>query len=504
MSQQYIGRYRILERVAAGGQATVYRAWDGTTGQVVALKVLHPHLAHDASYIERFHREARLTVSIDHPNIVRIFEVEKDEDSHFISMEYLPESLHHVLESGGRFTVEQAVGMVHQVSLGLQAAYEAGVEVHGDIKPQNILVASDGTLKVTDFGIARAADQSGLTRTGAVMGTPHFMSPEQAQGERVDIRADIYGLGVVLYQLLTGELPFNADTPMAILRMHREEIPRPIRQIVKDVPPVIESIVRRCLEKNPARRYQSPIELAQALQSVTSGEAHAVQAVENPNQSATSPQATRRYQTPIELAKVIQSLTSQETYAVQPVEKQSPSAASIQARLSPSPSSLSKAIPPLSGMGPVAKSKAGSTWLRLTAIAAIVVVVLSLAVTAVGRSTPDGAIDVFSPRKLVAKAELAQVQTAMNILITEQGELELADIATNVWTELPMNEWSAPLSLYLGQDKTEYYYCWDEMGTVTAQHEAPAACQRSEDDSLLGTNLLSFGQLAAPPAYPAQ
>ena len=156
-------------------------------------------------------------------------------------------------------------------------------------------------------------------------------------------------------------------------------------------------------------------------------------------------------------------------------------------------------------MGPVAKSKAGSTWLRLAAIAAIVVVVLSLAVTAVGRSTPDGAIDVFSPRKLVAKAELAQVQTAMNILITEQGELELADIATNVWTELPMNEWSAPLSLYLGQDKTEYYYyCWDEMSMVTAQHEAPAACQRSEDDSLLGTNLFSLGQLAAPPAYPAQ
>ena len=206
MSQQYIGRYRILERVAAGGQATVYRAWDGTTGQVVALKVLHPHLAHDASYIERFHREACLTVSIDHANIVRIFEVEKDEDSHFISMEYLPESLHHVLESGGRFTVEQAVGMVHQVSLGLQAAYEAGVEVHRDIKPQNILVASDGTLKVTDFGIARAADQSGLTRTGAVMGTPHFMSPEQAQGERVDIRADIYGLGVVLYQLHANNL----------------------------------------------------------------------------------------------------------------------------------------------------------------------------------------------------------------------------------------------------------------------------------------------------------
>ena len=320
----------------------------------------------------------------------------------------------------------------------------------------------------------------------------------------MDIRADIYGLGVVLYQLLTGELPFNADTPMAVLRMHREESPRPIGQLVKDVPPIIESIVRRCLEKSPARRYQSPSELAQALQSVTYGEANIVQPAENPSPPAPPPQATRRYQTSIELAQAIQSLTSQEAYAVQPIEKQNPPAALLQASLSSSPSSLSKEIPPLGGMGPVAKSRAGSSWLRLAAISAIVVVVLGLAVTVVGRSTPDGTIDVFSPRQLVAKAELAQVRTAMNILIVEQGDVELTDVATNVWTELPANEWSAPLSLYLGQDKTEYYYCWDKMGRVTGQHEAPTACPPSEGDSSPGPNLLSLGELSALPVYPSQ
>ena len=266
MSQERIGRYGILERIAAGGQATVYRAWDSETGQVVALKVLHPHLTHDKAYIERFRLEARLSVNITHPNVIGVFEVAQHGDNHFISMEYLPESLHHVLEVQGKFPVEQAVNIAHQICRGLQAAYDAGVEVHRDIKPQNVLVSPDGTMKVTDFGIARAADVSGLTATGAVIGTPHYMSPEQARGERASSRSDIYAIGITLYQMLSGELPFIGDTPMAVLEKHRTANPKKIRQVRADVPKTLESIIDRCLAKDPNRRYQSPRELAQALQ----------------------------------------------------------------------------------------------------------------------------------------------------------------------------------------------------------------------------------------------
>ena len=181
-------------------------------------------------------------------------------------MEYLPERLHHLLEVEGRFPVEQAVNIAHQICRGLEAAYDAGVEVHRDIKPQNVLVAPDGTMKVTDFGIARAADVSGLTATGAVIGTPHYMSPEQARGERATSRSDIYSIGITLYQMLSGELPFIGDTPLAVLEKHRTSTPKKIRQLRSDVPKSLESIIDRCLAKDPDRRFQSPRELAQALQ----------------------------------------------------------------------------------------------------------------------------------------------------------------------------------------------------------------------------------------------
>ena len=227
--------------------------------------MLHSHLASDAAYLERFRREAHITASIDHPNVIRIFEVGQDGDNYFISMEFLPESLNTVMEAEGRLSPERAVHIVYQVCLGLQAAYDAGVEVHRDIKPQNILLAPDGTMKLTDFGIARAADLSGMTRTGQFMGTPHYMSPEQARGERADIRTDIYAFGVVLYQMFTGELPFSADTPLAVLRQHIEVTPPSVRRARADLSPALASVVERCLAKDPARRYRTPLELAQAL-----------------------------------------------------------------------------------------------------------------------------------------------------------------------------------------------------------------------------------------------
>ena len=265
MEQHKLGRYQVLEEIASGGQATVYRAWDTGTGQIVALKVMHPHLVKDTTYLERFHREARLAASIKHPNVIRIFEVGHDGDSHFLSMEYLTLSVYDLIESQGQFPTDRAVDICYQTALALQSAHQHGI-VHRDIKPQNILLAPDGTAKVADFGIARAEELSTMTRTGAIMGTPYYMAPEQAQGQRADVRSDLYSLGVVLYQMLTGNLPFNAETPWEVIRQHVEEQPTKVRRIRPDISRELEQVVGRCLEKAPDRRYQVPQELALALE----------------------------------------------------------------------------------------------------------------------------------------------------------------------------------------------------------------------------------------------
>ncbi len=263
--QQRIGNYQILERIAAGGQATVFRAWDQRTGQIVAVKVLHEHLSGDAVYLERFRREAQLAASISHPNVVRIFEVGHHDQSYFMTQEYLPVSLHDVMRAQGQMPVERAVAITVQIALGLQAAAARGI-VHRDIKPRNVLIDADGVAKVTDFGISRAEALSTMTRTGAVMGTPHYMSPEQARGDTVDVRADLYALGVVLFQMLAAKVPFDADTPYEIIRQHIEVRPQPVRRLRGDVPRELERVVSRCLEKDPARRYQTPAALITALQ----------------------------------------------------------------------------------------------------------------------------------------------------------------------------------------------------------------------------------------------
>ena len=270
MQQQTIGRYQVLEEIASGGQGTVYRAWDTGSGRVVALKVLHPHLASDLGVLERFRREAQLAAAVVHPNITTIYEVGQHGNNHFIAMEYLPDSIHNLIVSTGRLPIDRAVDICRQAAVGLEAASRRGI-IHRDIKPQNLLLAPDGTVKVTDFGIARATALSTMTRTGALMGTPHYMSPEQAQGQRVDIRSDIYSLGIVLYQMLTGQLPFEANTPYEVIRQQVEQRPGPVRRLRSDIPGAVERIVNRCLEKNPERRYQSPGDLARALGEAVPG-----------------------------------------------------------------------------------------------------------------------------------------------------------------------------------------------------------------------------------------
>jgi ABC-type proline/glycine betaine transport system substrate-binding protein len=248
----------------------VYRAWDTGSGRVVALKVLHPHLASDLGVLERFRREAQLAAAVVHRNITTIYEVGQHGNRHFIAMEYLPDSIHNLIVSAGRLPIDRAVDICRQAAVGLEAASRRGI-IHRDIKPQNLLLAPDGTVKVTDFGIARATALSTMTRTGALTGTPHYMSPEQAQGHRVDIRSDIYSLGIVLYQMLTGQLPFEANTPYEVIRQQVEQRPGPVRRLRSNIPGAVERIVNRCLEKNPERRYQSPGDLARALGEAVPG-----------------------------------------------------------------------------------------------------------------------------------------------------------------------------------------------------------------------------------------
>ena len=226
---------------------------------------MHPHLSGDPSYLERFHREARLAASITHPNVIRIFEVGEDGDTHFISMEYLALSVHDLIDAQGQLPIDRAVDICLQTALAMESAHKLGI-VHRDIKPQNILLAPDGTAKVSDFGIARAAEMSTMTRTGALMGTPHYMAPEQAQGKRADVQSDLYSLGVVLYQMLTGEVPFDAETPWEVIRQHIEAQPKHVRQVRNDVPKKLEQVVSKALEKDRKRRFQDFKEIRTALE----------------------------------------------------------------------------------------------------------------------------------------------------------------------------------------------------------------------------------------------
>ena len=251
------GRYAIEVLVGSGGMADVYRAKDRLLERTVAVKILHRQYENDTEFIGRFQREAKAAARITHPNIVNVFDVGVAEGRHYIVMEYVPgRTLKERIKEEGPVPAVQALEIARQIASALAQAHANNL-VHCDIKPHNILVMPDGNVKVADFGIARAVTESTMTYNDNIMGSVHYFSPEQARGTIITPKSDVYSLGVVLYEMLTGRIPFDGNTAVSIARKHLEEEPQPIRSIVPNIPPVVEALVTRMMAKEPALRPDS-------------------------------------------------------------------------------------------------------------------------------------------------------------------------------------------------------------------------------------------------------
>ncbi len=254
-------RYRLKEKIGSGGMADVFLADDLSLNREVAVKILHPQFASDPSFIQRFRYEAQAAANLNHPNIVNIYDWGNESDMYYIVMEYVEgRDLKDLLKTEGRLTPEWAAEITAEISAALQFAHRRNL-VHRDIKPPNIFITNLGRVKVMDFGIAREGNGEGITQTGVVMGTPQYISPEQAQGLAVDGRSDIYSLGVVLYEMLAGRVPFDDPSPVTIAYKQVREDAIPPSVINPEVPPTLEAIAMKAMAKNPANRFQTAQEM---------------------------------------------------------------------------------------------------------------------------------------------------------------------------------------------------------------------------------------------------
>jgi eukaryotic-like serine/threonine-protein kinase len=265
-------RYEILRKLGTGGMAEVYLAHDRHLDRDVALKVLLSKYAEDPQFIERFRREASAAASLNHPNIVQIYDRGEGEGTYYIAMEYLDgRSLKEIILRYGPLRADHVVSIAGQILEALRFAHRKDV-IHRDIKPQNIMVDDEGRVKVTDFGIARAGSASAMTETGSILGTAHYLSPEQAQGGQVEAGSDLYSLGVVMYEMVTGALPFTGDNPVAIAMQHVHEAPVPPRSLTPAVPENLENVILRALAKDPSQRYLTAQAFLDDLKLVKEGQ----------------------------------------------------------------------------------------------------------------------------------------------------------------------------------------------------------------------------------------
>ena len=268
MSKLLVGRYELIGRIGEGGMAVVYKAKDRLLNRFVAVKILRPEFTKDAQFVDSFRKESQAAAGLQHPNIVSVYDVGHEGNIYFIVMELIDGMpLSEYIAQKAPMDYREVVRITKQVAQALSIAHKNNI-IHRDIKPHNIMMTKSGIAKLGDFGIAKAISDSTLTETSKIIGSVHYFSPEQARGSYVDERSDIYSLGIIMYEMLTGRVPFDGDNPVQVALMHiNNDVPRP-SLLVKGIPPSLEKIVMRATDKFQSNRYKSADEMLQDLNSV--------------------------------------------------------------------------------------------------------------------------------------------------------------------------------------------------------------------------------------------
>ena len=264
-------RFEIIEEIGKGGMGTVYKAYDSKIREVVALKLLKPEIASDVEVVERFRNEIKLARQVSHRHVCRMYDIGEEWLSNYISMEYVPgEDLKSFIRRSGHLNEAKALDLAKQILEGLAEAHRLGV-VHRDLKPQNIMIDREGNAKIMDFGIARSLHTRGVTGTGVIIGTPEYMAPEQAEGRDIDHRVDIYALGAIMFEMVTGRVPFEGETPLSIVLKHRSEAPADPQTLNTQISTAMSQVILKCLEKSRDRRFGSAADVLEALALIEKG-----------------------------------------------------------------------------------------------------------------------------------------------------------------------------------------------------------------------------------------